>query len=220
MEQYWDCSLCRIEEKGKAPRCRSCYGKLRGRERLLHEVAAARTTRQRGALLSVLAAGLGQMYQRRWLTGVALAGLIPLAFGLVAVTWSGFTYGHVFLVVAALFVLGVAVLDAWLGPKVTVAPCQDTCPARVAIPDYLQLTLDGEHEQGYALVRTRIPLVGAIGRVCPHPCEARCLRGIDGESISVNGCKRFLADKHRETLREASAAGAQRTVRLEGGGLS
>ncbi len=220
MEQYWDCSLCRIEDKGKAFRCRSCYGKLRGRERLLHEIDLAGTTRRRGAWLSAVAAGLGQAYQRRWLAGLALACLIPLALGLVAVTWSGFSYGHLSLIAAAVFVLGVAVLDARLGPTVSLAPCQSTCPAGVDIPDYLQLALDGEYEQGYSLVRTRIPLVGVIGRVCPHPCEARCLRGIDGEPISINGCKRFLADKHREAVREASAAGAQRTVRLQGGGLS
>jgi len=220
MEQYWDCSLCRIEDKGKAFRCRSCYGKLLGRDRLLHEIDCAGTTRRRGALLSGLAAGLGQMYQRRWLTGLALASLIPLAVGLVAVTYSELSYGHVFLVAAAVFVLAVAVLDAQLGPTTSVAPCQKTCPARVDIPDYLQLAQDGDYEQGYSLVKTRLPLVGVIGRVCPHPCEARCLRGVDGEPIAINGCKRFLADQHREAVKEASAAGVQRTVLLHGGGLN
>lgn len=179
-----------------------------------------RRARVRGALLSAVAAGLGQMYQRRWLTGIVFASLIPLAVGLVHATWTRFTYGHVFLVAAALFVLAVAVLDALQGPTERVAPCQETCPARVPIPDYLQLLQDADYEQGFSLVRTRIPLVGVIGRVCPHPCEVHCLRGIDGEPISINGCKRFLADRHRETLREASATGTQRMVRLEGGGMS
>ncbi|PLX40145.1 MAG: electron transporter RnfB, partial [Deltaproteobacteria bacterium] len=44
------------------------------------------------------------------------------------------------------------------------------------------------------MIRTRRPLVGTIGRICPHPCEDRCFRGIDGEPISINGCKRYLAD--------------------------
>jgi formate dehydrogenase major subunit len=220
MESYWDCSLCRIEDKGRALRCRTCHGKLRGRDRLLHEIGRMRSARSRGAFLSAMAAGLGQMYQRRWLTGIIFASLIPLAVGLVLVTWTRFTYGHVFLAAAALFVLGVAVLDALLGPTERTAPCQETCPARVPIPDYLQLLLDADYEQGFDLVRTRIPLVGVIGRICPHPCEVRCLRGIDGEPISINGCKRFLADRHRESLREASATGAQRMVRLEGGGVS
>lgn len=220
MEPYWDCSLCRIEDKGKALRCRTCHGRLRGRDRLLQELCQTGRARTRGALLSAVAAGLGQMYQRRWLTGMVLASLIPLAMGLVWVTWTRLTYGHVFLAGAALFVLGVAVVDALLGPTERVAPCQQTCPARVPIPDYLQLLRDGDYEQGFALVRTRVPLVGVIGRVCPHPCEVRCLRGIDGEPVSINGCKRFLADRHRQTLSQASATGTQRMVRLEGGGIS
>lgn len=197
MEQYWDCSLCRIENKGEARRCRSCFGKLRGRDRLLREVARARTTRPVGTALSAAAAGLGQIYQRRWATGIAFGLLVPLAAVLVAATWHGFTYGHLFLLAMAGFLLAVAAVDAYLGPRRAEAPCQRTCPARLAVPDYLQLSLQGDYAQAHALIRTRIPLVGVIGRVCPRPCEDRCVRGIDGEPIAINGCKRFLADARR-----------------------
>ncbi len=220
MEQYWDCSLCQIEDKGRAPRCRTCSGRLRGRERLLWEIAAGSRVRKRAAVLSACAAGLGQIYSRRVATGLVLASLIPLAVGLVSVTWSGFSYGHVFLVGSAIFVLVLAALDARLGPTRPRAPCQGACPAGVDIPDYLQLIGDGEVEQGYSLVRAKIPLVAVIGRICPHPCEVRCVRGIDGEPISINGCKRFLAERYREMVRNAAAAGSSRTVNIEGGELS
>lgn len=220
MEQYWDCSLCRIEDKGRAARCRTCSGRLRGRERLLWEVAAETRVRRRSAFLSAWAPGLGQMYARRPATGIVLASLIPLAVGLVSVTWNGFTYGHAFLAGSALFVLLVAVLDARTGPTRPRAPCQGACPAGVDIPDYLQLIEEGETEQGYSLVRSRIPLVAVIGRVCPHPCERQCVRGIDGEPISINGCKRFLADRYREVVRNAAAGGSSRTVSIESSDLS
>lgn len=219
MEAYWDCSLCRVEDKGRAWRCRTCSGKLKGRMRLLYEVADLRRTRIVAGRLSAVAAGLGQLYARRPATGLAFGLLIPLAIGLVLAVWQGFSYGHVFLAAAALFVLAVASLDARLGPRARRAPCQQTCPAGVDIPDYLQLLVDGDYEQGYALVRAKIPLVGVIGRVCPHPCEARCLRGIDGEPVSINGCKRFLADRHRERVRDGAGEKA-RPVVLDGGRLS
>ncbi len=219
MERYWDCSLCRIQEKARALRCRNCSGKLKGRERLLHEIAALRRVRGRAARLSALAPGLGQIYTGRWATGITLGILIPLALGLVWAVWNGPNYGHLFLAGSALFVLAVAVADAWLGPSEKKPPCQKACPAGVPIPDYLQLLLDDDVEQGYALIRVYAPLVGVIGRVCPHPCEARCVRGIDGEPVAINGCKRFLADRHRERSRSAAAGVGGRMVRLDGADL-
>ena len=40
-----------------------------------------------------------------------------VAIGLIASVWQGFTYGHVFVVAAAAFVLVVAAADARLGPR-------------------------------------------------------------------------------------------------------
>ena len=219
MERYWDCSLCRIEDKGRALRCRTCSGRLKGRDRLLHEIAAFRRIRGRSARLSAVAPGLGQIYSGRWATGIALGILIPLALGLVWAVWNGPNYGHLFLAGSALFVLAVAVADAWLGPSEKRPPCQQACPAGVSIPDYLQLLLEDQIEQGYALIRLRAPLVGVIGRVCPHPCETRCVRGIDGEPVAINGCKRYLADQQRERTRSAVGGPGGRMVRLDGADL-
>jgi NADPH-dependent glutamate synthase beta subunit-like oxidoreductase len=201
MEQYWDCSLCKVEPKAKAFRCRFCSGKLKGRERLLHEIRGDRVVRPRGAVLSGVAAGLGQFYSGRWATGVTFAVLIPLCLGLLWATWSNWSYSHFFIVGSALFALLVASADAFFGVTETRAPCQKTCPAGLPIPDYLQLIIDGDLEQGYHLIRTRLPLVGIIGRVCPHPCETDCFRGVDGEPIAINGCKRYLADHRRKGLK-------------------
>ncbi len=218
MERYWDCSLCRVENKGQALRCRSCHGKLRGRERLLFEVADVRRLRPRAMWLSLIAPGLGQIYVRRWATGVVFGVLLPLALGLVLAVWHGFGYWHVYLAGAAVFVMVLAAADARWGPARKRPPCQKACPADVPIPDYLELIRVGDQDQGYGLLRTRIPLVGTVGRICPHPCEARCLRGIDGEPIAINGCKRYLADAHREDRRASARPAAPQVVRLNGAG--
>jgi len=109
-----------------------------GRERLLHELGESLKTRKRAAVLSLFAAGLGQIYSRRLATGLVIRDPDPLTIGLVWATWGGFTYGHGFPAAAAVLVLGVAVLDARIGPTRRVAPCKETCPASLEIPDYLQ----------------------------------------------------------------------------------
>jgi formate dehydrogenase beta subunit len=37
-------------------------------------------------------------------------------------------------------------------------------------------------------------LLLTCGRVCPHPCEDYCRRGIEDEPVSINQLKRFVAD--------------------------
>lgn len=212
--------MCRVEEKGRALRCRGCRGKLRGRDRLLAEVGELRRSRKIGVWLSTVAPGFGQIFLGRWSTGLLLGILIPLSIGLVMSVWKGFTYGHAFIAASGVFVLAVAVADVILGgPSRRRAPCSRQCPAGVPIPDYLQHLADRAWDDGYALVRTRIPLVGVIGRVCPHPCEAHCLRGIDGEPIAINGCKRFLADRRREALKAGEGEELPRVVHVDGGAL-
>ncbi|MEZ4552018.1 MAG: hypothetical protein R2860_15870 [Desulfobacterales bacterium] len=43
-------------------------------------------------------------------------------------------------------------------------------------------------------IKERNPLLLACGRVCPHPCESFCRRGIEDEPVSINQLKRFVAD--------------------------
>lgn len=185
----------------KAVRCRFCSGKLTGRERLVQEIYADRKLRWRGVALSAVAAGLGQMFMNRWKTGIVLSLLIPLCLGLLYATWEGFSYSHLFLLGAAIFALFIASVDAYVGPTEPRAPCAKACPAGVPIPDYLQLIIDDEFEQGFSFIKTHVPLPGVIGRVCPHPCEVACFRGVDGEPIAINACKRYLADRMRKNGR-------------------
>ncbi|MFP4158111.1 MAG: FAD-dependent oxidoreductase [Desulfobacterales bacterium] len=75
------------------------------------------------------------------------------------------------------------------------SPCQQTCPAEIDIPRYIDHIRQGEYESAVDTIRERNPLLLACGRVCPHPCEEYCRRAIeDEESVSINQLKRFVAD--------------------------
>jgi formate dehydrogenase (NADP+) beta subunit len=74
------------------------------------------------------------------------------------------------------------------------APCQQTCPAEIDIPRYVRQIKEGDYEGAVHTIRERNPLLLTCGRVCPHPCEDKCRRGIEDEAVSINQLKRFVAD--------------------------
>lgn len=74
------------------------------------------------------------------------------------------------------------------------APCQQTCPAEIDIPRYINQIKNGEYEAAVDTIRERNPLLLACGRVCPHPCEEYCRRSIEDDPVSINQLKRFVAD--------------------------
>ncbi len=74
------------------------------------------------------------------------------------------------------------------------APCQQTCPAEIDIPKYISRINQGDYEGAVHTLRERNPLILSCGRVCPHPCEDYCRRGIEDEPVSINQLKRFVAD--------------------------
>ena len=74
------------------------------------------------------------------------------------------------------------------------APCRQTCPAEIDIPKYIAQIRQGDYEGAVNTIRERNPLLLACGRVCPHPCENNCRRGIEDDPVSINQLKRFVAD--------------------------
>lgn len=74
------------------------------------------------------------------------------------------------------------------------APCMMECPAHTDVQGYVGLIANGQYRESLELIKEQLPLPASIGRVCPHPCETACRRGIVDESISVAALKTFVAD--------------------------
>jgi formate dehydrogenase beta subunit len=101
------------------------------------------------------------------------------------------------------------------------APCRQTCPAEIDIPRYIARIREGNYEGAVDTIRERNPFLLACGRVCPHPCEANCRRGIEDEPVSINQLKRFVADYEMnsgERLPIATAPETRKRVAVIGGG--
>lgn len=78
------------------------------------------------------------------------------------------------------------------------SPCQNACPANVDIPIYIDLIRRGETRKAYESIREENPLPLTCGRVCNHPCEAKCNRDKMDEAIAIRSLKRFVTDYIQE----------------------
>ncbi|SMB91280.1 NADPH-dependent glutamate synthase beta chain [Desulfonispora thiosulfatigenes DSM 11270] len=77
------------------------------------------------------------------------------------------------------------------------APCKGTCPANVNAQGYIALTKAGKLKEAASIVYDDLLMPGALGRICPHPCENECSRAQAESALSIAGIKRFLADNHK-----------------------
>ncbi len=74
------------------------------------------------------------------------------------------------------------------------APCQNSCPADVDVPLYVDLTRQGRFGEAHAVIRMDNPLPMVCGRVCNHPCERKCRRGQLDTALNIRALKRFVAE--------------------------
>ncbi len=91
------------------------------------------------------------------------------------------------------------------------SPCENACPLHMNIPGYLTLLDEGRLDEAFEMIVLDNPLPGSTGRVCQHPCEARCRRGELDEPIAIRDVHRHVVDRvfaagRDEHLRERLAA--------------
>jgi len=80
------------------------------------------------------------------------------------------------------------------------AQCIKGCPVSIDIPGFIREVKEGKIEEAYQVISKYSALPAVCGRVCPQEtqCEAKCIRGIKGDALSIGKLERFVADWARQ----------------------
>ena len=100
-----------------------------------------------------------------------------------------------------------AINEAMRCLKCRTKPCTKGCPVMIKIPDFVAKVAEGDFEAAYQIISEDSALPRICGRVCPqeNQCEGVCVRGIQGEPVSIGRLERFVADWHAEHEEELKA---------------
>ncbi len=75
-------------------------------------------------------------------------------------------------------------------------PCRSACPVRTNAGGYVRAVAEGDTARGYRIARAPNPLASICGRICAHPCESKCRRGVIDQPISIRALKRTVTERH------------------------
>ena len=101
-------------------------------------------------------------------------------------------------------------------------PCNHACPAGENIQAWLAHAQAGDFRRAWETLVADNPLPAVHGRVCYHPCEDSCNRGLLDETVSIHAVERFLGDRANELgwKLERTVAATGRKILVVGAGPS
>jgi glutamate synthase (NADPH) small chain len=73
--------------------------------------------------------------------------------------------------------------------------CNTGCPLGNLIPDWNDFAYKGQAENAIASLHATNNFPEVTGRVCPAPCEAACVLGINSDPVSIKLIERATADR-------------------------
>ncbi|MFH0938739.1 MAG: FAD-dependent oxidoreductase [Planctomycetota bacterium] len=74
------------------------------------------------------------------------------------------------------------------------APCMYACPNSVPAQGYVRAVANENFDVAFQLITAKSPLQYACGKVCDHPCEKECTRGLKDAPIMIRAIKRFVLE--------------------------
>ncbi|NBW82903.1 glutamate synthase, partial [bacterium] len=75
-----------------------------------------------------------------------------------------------------------------------VAFCHRGCPLGNVIPEWNRSAAEGRYQDALESLLSTNNFPEFTGRVCPAPCEAACVLGINAEPVSIENIEMTLAD--------------------------
>ncbi len=73
--------------------------------------------------------------------------------------------------------------------------CHSGCPVNNVIPHWNDLVYKNRWEEAVALLHSTNNFPEFTGRICPAPCEAACVLGIDDDPVSIKVVEREIVDR-------------------------
>lgn len=102
-----------------------------------------------------------------------------------------------------------------------IAPCKKACPAHIDCQGYAGLIAEGFFDEALRLLKISNPIPASLGRICPHPCEDACRRGLLEAPVSIAALKRFAGDmdlmKENPYLPELNSPSGKKVAVIGGG---
>ncbi len=100
------------------------------------------------------------------------------------------------------------------------APCQSTCPAQQAIPDYMYYTATGNYSAALTTILKTNPFPNVTGMVCDHVCMTACTRINYDAPLQIREIKRFITEQVQDQPPLTPAPSLGITVAIIGAGPS
>jgi glutamate synthase (NADPH/NADH) small chain len=73
--------------------------------------------------------------------------------------------------------------------------CHTGCPLENLIPDWNDAVWNGRFEEAARLLHSTNNFPEITGRVCPAPCEASCVLGINQPAVTIKQVEKFIAER-------------------------
>lgn len=114
-----------------------------------------------------------------------------------------------------------SVPSAYYIEKEGISPCRADCPLGINVQGYIALLGKGKLDKALDLINEIAPMSSILGRLCTHPCETRCSRGIIDSPIFIQALHRFVGDNATEGInytRKAPPASRKEKIAIIGSG--
>ena len=72
--------------------------------------------------------------------------------------------------------------------------CHQGCPLGNKIPDFNDAVYRGEWKEAFQVLKSTNNFPEFTGRICPAPCEASCVLGLNNEAVNIEHIEREIIE--------------------------